>query len=274
MKKLFLFIFVLCHVLTAWAEADYAAIDKYAYEAPPLQTSSGLGRLVRYLIKPYKTEEEKARVLLAWIVHNIDYDDYKLNAIDDALDRTKKKDKELFIANNDILDTRMGVCGDIARLYQKMGTYAGLDIEIIKGQAGHNLTYQELKSKSASHVWTAVRIKKEWEYVDPTWAISGEGTNALGDVSKKQEYKKAIRQRSKKQSDAKLPRIGREVNDTWFLTDKEEMIKTHFPDDTRWQLQKKKLTEEEFLGLDGRSYRDAQKEYEKAKRENIRWARF
>ena len=269
MKKLLFAILLCCTCCSAWAAADYTSIDKYAYEAPPLQTSTGLSRLVRYLIRPYKTDEEKARVILAWIVHNIDYDEYKMNAIDDSLDRTKKKDKELYIDNSDILATRTGVCSDIAQLYQKMGTYAGLDVAIIKGKAGKNMTYAELKG-GAEHVWNAVRINRQWEYVDPTWAISGKDVKSFNDTSTRKDYKKEIRQRSQKASDAKMPREGRVVDNKWFLTDKDEMIKTHFPYDEKWQLQKKKMTEKDFLGLDNKAYIAAQTEYEISKRKNIR----
>lgn len=268
MKKLFL-LGILCLWAFCAEAVDYAAIDKYAHDAPPLRTKSGLPQLVRYLTKPYKTDAEKARVILAWIVHNIDYDDFKANAIDDDLDRTKKKDKNLFIPNNDILETRIGVCGDIASLYEKMAKMAGLKAVVISGHAGHEMTLKEMKD-GAGHAWNAVQINREWEYVDPTWAMDGKETNSLGDTTKAKEYKKTIKERKKKNSDVKLPRSGRFVNDKWFLTDKEEMIKTHFPNDERWQLQKKKLTKEEFLGLKGKELYQAQREYEKQKRKNVR----
>ena len=54
------------------------------------------------------------------------------------------------------------------------------------------------------------------------------------------------------------------------MTDKEEMIKTHFPDDEKWQLQKKKLTKEEFLGLDKKGMQEAEREYKKKQRKNVR----
>jgi len=269
MKKILFFIGMCLWMSFAWA-ADYAAIDKYAHDAPPLRSKSGLNQLVRYLTKPYKTDVEKARVILAWIVHNIDYDEFKYKAIEDDLDRTKKKDKELFVAQNDILETRIGVCADIAELYKRMANIAGLSAVVINGNAGYDVTFEQFENRDSAHTWNAVKIDREWEYVDPTWAMDGEDTHGLGDVSKAKEYKKTIKERSKKNSDAKLPRDGRFVNDQWFLTNKEEMIKTHFPDDEKWQLQKKKLTKDEFLGLKGKDLRDAKREYEKSKRKNVR----
>ena len=77
MKKLW--ILLLCLFSINVMATDYSAIDQYAYDAPPLKTQNGLQKLVAYLVKPYKTDAEKARVLLAWIVHNINYDFDKAN---------------------------------------------------------------------------------------------------------------------------------------------------------------------------------------------------
>ncbi len=269
MRKILLCLGIILWAFKVWA-VDYTAIDRYAYEAPPLRTKAGLSKLVRHLTSPYQTDTEKARVILAWIVHNIDYDDFKFRAIEDEVDRTKKKDRDLYIPQNDILETRMGVCKDIAQLYKKMLEMAGLSAVVIDGNAGHDMTYEQLKRGEKKHSWNAVKIDRKWEYVDPTWAMDGEGTESLGDISKKKEYKKIIKERKKKSSDVKLPREGRFINDHWFLTDKEEMIKTHFPDEERWQLQKKKLTQAEFLGLKGKDLSLAKREYERSRRNNVR----
>lgn len=264
----FLLVILLCFFMPVFAQGmDYTEIDKYAHDAPPLRTRSGLDRLVHYLVRPYRGEEERARVILAWIVHNIDYDDYKFNAIEDDYDKTKKKkDKELYVSDNDILETRVGVCEDIADLYKKMGKLAGLTVEVVRGKAGKGMTFADFEN-SAGHTWNVVKINNEWEYVDPTWAIDGADVRNLGDIKKKKEYKQVIKERSKKQSDAKLPREGRFVNNQWFLTDKDEMIKTHFPNDEKWQLQDKKIKKEDFLNLDKKSYNEAKREYRKSLRE-------
>ena len=271
MKKLLFVIFLCCWVCPVWAEADYAKIDQYAYEAPILTEANNLSQLVKYLVRPYKTDEEKARVILAWIVHNIDYDGYKANAINDDLNKTKKRNKELVIPLNNILETRIGVCGDIADLYKKMGELAGLTVTVIFGKARNEQTTLADFELGPDHAWNAVKIDDEWEFVDPTWAIGGEQPNILSDVEKNKDYKKIVKQRKKRHSDSKLPREGRVVNNEWFLTDKEEMIKTHFPFEEKWQLQKKKISKKEFLNLtDRKAYRVAKKELKQRKRGSVR----
>ncbi len=265
-----------CILLFFWtgsvfAQNDYTEIDQYAYEAPALRNPNMLPRLVRHLVHSYKTDKDKARVILAWIVHNIDYDEYKANAILDELDTTKKKNKELFISNNDILETRIGVCEDIAKLYQKMGEMAGLNVALIYGKTKDEHTPLADFEQGLNHTWNAVQIGREWEYVDPTWAMGGDHPNRLGDISKKREYEKVIHRREKRGSDAKLPRTGRVINNQWFLTDKEEMIKTHFPFDPKWQLQKEKITPAEFLNLtDQQPYQDAREKSHTKRRGKVR----
>lgn len=271
MKKLLFLIVLLSCSSFSWAKMDYSKIDQAAYEAPILQNSNQLTSFVHKLVRPFKTDEEKARVLLAWIVYNIDYDSYKSNAIVDNLDKSKKRDKELVISQNNILETRLGVCEDIAKLYEKMCTIAGLDAVSIKGKTRDEKTTLAEFEDGVSHMWNAVKINREWEYVDPTLAMDGQNTQMLDDVNKKKEYTQIVREREKRSSDSKQPREGRVVNDEWFLTDKDEMIKTHFPDDQRWQLQDKKITEKEFLGLtDTKAYRAARKELRQKRKDNIR----
>ena len=266
-------IFVLCFVFCIWpittfGAIDYAQIDKYAKEAPWLKNNSNLDRLVKYLVQPYKKDVEKARVLLAWIVYNIDYDGYKLNAMEDAMKTSGKHNRQLFIPNNDILETRLGVCGDIATLYQKMGEIAGLTVSLITGrvrQEGEDVADFDV---GPGHVWTAVKIDGLWQFVDPTFAIDGTSTIVMGDVDRKRQYERNIKQRTKRNASTKKPREGRVVDNRWFLINKHELIKTHFPDNERWQLLEKPLSKQEFLGLSDRQYRNLQRQVQKGNRRN------
>ena len=272
MKKIGLFfILIFFYASTVLGAGDYAKVDSYAKRAPVLKNSSNLNHLVQYLVRPYETDKEKARVLLAWIVYNIDYDGYKLNAIEDKLKNTRKHNRQLFIPDNDILETRLGVCGDIAKLYQRMGEMAKLEVALIYGRVKHEDESAEAFELGPGHVWTAVKIDGQWEYVDPTFAMHGVGASVLGDVERKREYQRIVKKRSKRSSSVKKARDGREVDDRWFLPDKDEMIKTHFPDDEKWQLQAQKLTKQEFLGLSDREYKNmVKKDKKKRKKEVVR----
>ena len=80
MKKLCLILFLTFFCFNAFAK-NYRPIDSRA-EQVPAQYEKSLPELVNYLTEPYqKDDESKARVLLAWIVHHVDYDEYKADDI-------------------------------------------------------------------------------------------------------------------------------------------------------------------------------------------------
>ena len=93
MKKFFLFLlFVLGTNLCFAGPFGYADIDAYAQNVPPLKTITGLPKLVNYLVKPFKGDVSRARVILAWIVYNINYDRERLKRIADG---TEEGDMEI-----------------------------------------------------------------------------------------------------------------------------------------------------------------------------------
>lgn len=264
MKFLF-FLLVLFNFYPCLAATDYALVDAYAKEMRPLKSVAELETLTKKLTRPFKTDAEKARAILAWIVFNIDYDVYraahdshadvevKLNIQRDIT--TGKKyiaDAEVkdFFKNKDTtpqtLKTRLGICKDIARLYQKMGEYAKLEVTTISG------FICEPSAELDGHMWNAVKIDGVWKYVDPTWAVQEKGspTVSQGRVfaqMRKREYDQILTQRARWNSPTKYARENRLVGDEWFLTDEEKMIQTHFPLERRWQLQKNRIIFEDFL---------------------------
>ena len=240
MKKFLLFF--LFWSLNALA-VNYNSIDSRA-EKTPSRYDTDLLKLVRYLVEPYEnSEEKKARVLLAWIVHHIDYDEYKSSATTKS--RYVPRLQKNSLTNGDIFETRVGVCEDIASLYQRMTGLAGLDSVIIKGYAGTDVTARNKEERK--HAWNAVKIDGKWEFVDPTWALKGEGVRAFGDVNSKVEHSREIKRRKKNERQTKKTRQNRFVADKWFMTKPKEMIKTHYPFDDEWQLLPVKKSMASFL---------------------------
>ena len=240
MKKVFLFM-----IMLLWSgyvsAADYAGIDAYALKAPVVKSREEMKKLVEYLTEPYHNDQEKARSLYAWIVYNIDYDAYRGSLLED--ERMKQRLEKL--PKEDILSTRMGADEDIANLYQSMGAAAGLNIQVIDGIV--NTDQARRKKLERAHHWAAVKIADTWEYVDPTWGVDATARAVLEDVHGNVRYLMEVKKRINNQKNYE-PRHRRRVDDQWFMTDKDEMIKTHFPEQNAWQLQEKKITKEEFLG--------------------------
>lgn len=204
-------------------EAKYQEVDARAKNVPE-KYEKRLDSLVKYLIEPYKQNEEmKTRAIFAWITYHIEYDMFKYDVI------TEKKRGARFKMNKmrtgDAFKTRVGVCGDIADLFQRMAQIAGIKSELIEGYAGNNLTMDDLDD--ARHAWNAVYVNKQWLFVDATWGMSGDYF-AFNNVKSMSEHRKEIRKRKRLGSDVDVSE-NRTINNDWFLVSPDKMIETHFP---------------------------------------------
>ncbi len=209
---------------------DYTLADERAKNAPEFDD---MPDLVKYLIQPFRGDEKlKARVIFMWIVTHVQYDAYKADNISKRNNHQKG-----FLKKNDPYLSRLGVCDDIATLFMKMASRAHLNSEKIVGYAGDNITPQT--ALQSLHSWNAVKIKGKWYLLDATWAM--EGKYIFDQTYQKQrDYKKMLAERQKHPE--KIDLGNRSVNEYWFLTPPEKMIKTHFPHSEKWQLLKKPVS--------------------------------
>lgn len=229
MKKFLLALFLCFFCFNASAKS-YRLADSRA-ERVPAKYEESLPDLVQYLTEPFaNSEENKARVLMSWIVYHIDYDEYKSKQIM----KTSYKRHTQRVSTGDIFETRIGVCSDIASLYQRMAGLAGLDSVVVTGYAGNNVTRRDMED--SRHAWNAVKVDGKWEFVDPTWAIKGADAVTFQDVNSRAEHSREMKKRERNTYKTNKTRKNRKIDDRWFMTEPKEMIKTHFPDDERWQL--------------------------------------
>lgn len=242
MKRFIFFLAMLCWATSVFA-VNYEGIDAYAFKAPQIKSEKDMNVLVEYLTKPYHNDIDKARSIYAWIVQNIDYDAYKAKLLENP--RLKGRLAQLPESGH-ILETRVGVCEDIANLYQEMALRAGLNVQAVDGWT--NMDQSRKKKANIGHRWLVIKIADTWEYLDPTWALGETAKPVFSDVYGNVRYKSELRKRMRNKKTYE-PR-NRMVTDTWFFTDKDEMIKTHFPRQEQWQLQEVKVSEEEFFGKD------------------------
>jgi len=237
------FLIILCILFLSCASyaKSYYSVDMRAENAPAMVTQATLNDLVKNLIKPYSQEEDKARVLLAWIVKNIDYDNYRYSQMVETLKHPNSV-KDRSVPDNDILTTHLGICATIADLYVQMAHLAGLEARTVSGFAGHNLTKTTYTDNP--HAWVIVTIDGEEKFIDPTWAIQGGEQNATTNITKNSAYMAELRRREKRKF---YPQKNRTVDETWFLTKPQYMIKTHFPDNPDDQLLKRPVSLSSFL---------------------------
>ncbi|MBR6231840.1 MAG: hypothetical protein IKQ99_01920 [Alphaproteobacteria bacterium] len=236
MRLLYLILF-LSLATPVWAISESSATH-VVKKATEVKSDADLPQLVKSLTRGVRTDKDKAYVLLTWIVKNIDYDDYKKRQVDKkAYSRYSRTE---IPAEGDILKTRLGVCEDIADLYKRMLEEAEMKAVVINGCTGETDRKGNCADGSAGHAWNAVWIDNQWEFVDPTFAITGGNKNAMEDVTRKSKYERELKKREKKFSNNYEVRKGRSVNKQWFMTDPQVMQNDHHPQDKKWLLLKVK----------------------------------
>lgn len=142
---------------------DFSAPDHHASLFPRQQVTS-LQALAHQLTAPFPSFTDKARVILTWLHHNIDY-----NVGDFFSGNLKSSTPE------STLRTGLAVCEGYAALFTNLATYAGLESVVITGHGkGYGYTPlvpgQPLPPFESGHAWNAVKIDNgEWKLCDPCW---------------------------------------------------------------------------------------------------------
>ena len=154
------------------------------------------------------SEIEKDYILFIWEGNNVDYDINSYFA-----------GKSVDCTSEGVFKNGKTVCSGYSRLYKDIALFLCLQVECVscysKGigyEPGNKIT-------KTNHEYNVIKLNNKWYPIDPTWGA--------GHVEKK-DYVRAF-------------------NDFYFLADPELLIKSHFPEDEKWQLTRKKYTFEEFL---------------------------
>ncbi|MCK6620549.1 MAG: hypothetical protein HUU32_18280 [Calditrichaceae bacterium] len=187
---------------------DYTHVDQYVLNLSRAGEEDLL-KLTHTLVSPFKADSEKVRAVYRWIAANIEYD---IQAYQERRPVSSKPE--------DVLKKRRSVCGGYAALFKEMISLAGLEAEIVTGYSkGYGYEFGSVFAEHNLHAWNAVRIADRWRLLDPTWGAGHIDENS---------------------------RFVRSFNDYYFLTPPEELILTHYPHETRWQLLDPKKTKKEF----------------------------
>ena len=186
----------------------FDAIDRYALNAPG-SAGKSVQSLSRYLVRPAKNDEEKARAIFRWITKNISYDtqSYFTGTVQPS-------------SPNSVLKNKTAVCEGFSGLFKMLGREAGLEIETIGGFAkGYDSSVGDRFSGPPNHAWNAVKIDGAWRLMDATWGAGYMDENG---------------------------RYVRSFNDYFFFTPPEKLIYTHFPENPEWQLLERRVSLNEF----------------------------
>jgi transglutaminase/protease-like cytokinesis protein 3 len=183
-------------------------IDKHALNSPDWAERS-LPSLAGYLTQSARRDRDKARAIYRWITNKIDYDEQNLLTGSGGGNTSPEK----------VLLNRQTVSEGYARLFQRLGELAGLEVEIITGYS-KSYSYSVEQPHSFNHVWNAVKLAGQWQLVDTTW-----GTG-YWDEEKKQ--------------------LVRLFQPHYFLTPPAQFIADHFPNDPQWQLLSSPISKAEY----------------------------
>jgi hypothetical protein len=160
MNKNLLLILFCCFVsLNGWSiEKDSIFIPK-----PSKKTRTNVKQLASHITKGLDTDNEKAYYLFYWICHNIKWDVKTFNKSTKFQVRTPKS----------ILKEKRGYSQDFASLYQALGKYCDLKIQMIYGYEKNDLHTEGTHFYEPNHAWNAVFLDNHWQIVDPFNAAGG-----------------------------------------------------------------------------------------------------
>ena len=102
-------------------------------------------------------------------------------------------------------------------IYKKLVEAMGLESEKIEGFAKDATYNPEFPLSEPNHMWNAVKLENVWKLVDSGWSSSE----------------------------------GEKNDDFYFCADPAIFIRSHFPDDVKWQLLKEPVSKPEFDVMNG-----------------------
>jgi transglutaminase-like putative cysteine protease len=189
---------------------EFSVLDEYARKTPQ-QYEVGLTTLASYLIKPAKTDLEKARVLFTWVATHVRYDDAAYNS-GNYPDYTAE-----FVLKN-----KRAVCEGYSNVLMALCDEAGLECNKIIGYAkGYGYAVGSHFTET-DHAWNVIKIDGKWKLFDVTWA-SGSGTNKGGKLVSTKKF-----------------------DPFWFDVNPHAFVFTHFPEKPSWQLTGKLVSQIQF----------------------------
>ncbi|KAM6912821.1 kyphoscoliosis peptidase [Xenentodon cancila] len=167
--------------------------------------------IVHGITREARNELERLRAIWVWLCHNIEYD------VSGYLGRSEK-----LSSTEEVIAAGRGVCCSYSNLCSEMCREVGIECQEVPGHS-KGIGYrqgQSLKHVKSDHMWNAVLLEGQWFPLDACWGA--------GRVDMEHES------------------FVKRFDDFYFLTEPEEFIDSHFPDEERWQLLDKPIPLEEF----------------------------
>ncbi|KAM3594397.1 uncharacterized protein V6R79_007212 [Siganus canaliculatus] len=167
--------------------------------------------IVQSITQGARNEVERIRAIWVWLCHNIEYD------VSGYLGQSEK-----LSSPEEVIAAGRGVCCGYSNLCTEMCREVGIECQEVPGHS-KGIGYRHgksLKDVKSDHLWNAVLLGGQWFVLDACWGA--------GRVDMEHES------------------FVKRFDDFYFLTDPEEFIESHFPDEEKWQLLEAPITLQEF----------------------------
>ena len=152
--------------------------------------------------------KEKSYIIFLWICDNISYDIDSYYA-----------GRDVDCTPEGVFKNGSSICSGYSRLFKDISIYLNLEVECVSCYAKGAGYYVGQKLTKTDHEYNVIKLNNKWYPIDCTWGA--------GHVTNKEFIKS--------------------YNEFYFFVNPELLIKTHFPEDDKWQLTNKKYTLDEFL---------------------------
>ncbi|MDO1451565.1 transglutaminase domain-containing protein [Rhodocytophaga aerolata] len=213
-KKLILFVFLVCSSVDIYSQSlTNSNLIAYARATPEKYTKDTYS-LATYLQAGAQNKKETVELFFYWIAHHIAYD------------------VEMYQSRNfsdvtvvSALEKRKIICQGYAELFATLCEDVDINCEVIRGY-GKGFSYTGKKERDTNHAWNAVKIDNQWYLLDVTW---GSGHAVMEENQMK---------------------YVQELNLRYLFTKPEKFVLNHLPQDAKWQLLSKLVSEEQFYSTD------------------------
>lgn len=167
MKRFICFLFVFLSVFPVYAENQINQSTLNYVNNIPIKYEKNLSALVRYVVKPYRNDYDKARAIAYYIASHMSYDEYQYN------EKGRTRIKYRTQTPQEFLESKVGICADFADLFVAMCKASGIPAGVLEGYALESGKILTTANKQDGHAWNYFMYRGKKVYVDTTFMSKG-----------------------------------------------------------------------------------------------------
>jgi transglutaminase/protease-like cytokinesis protein 3 len=178
---------------------------------------SNVNSIANRIEEDFPSKLEKIRAVYSWVSKNIKYDlkEFYSGAKQYSFRYSSKEElqRQIDKRNNSLISKTLkrqkAVCEGYSQTFKKICDILQIECKVV---SGYTKTFASEIGKlplGGRHAWNVVFINNEWKLIDTTWGAGYAN-----------EHNKWIQQ----------------FDDYFFFTSPEDLINSHFPEESKWQL--------------------------------------